>query len=727
MLTDEVLTRLAGVRPNGGGWVAQCPAHEDRKPSLSITTGADGRTLLYCHAGCSVESVTTALGIEPRDLFADAGLGGGQKVGATYPYVDESERLLYEVVRFLPKDFRQRRPDGHDGWIWNLNGTRRVLYRLPQVLAAIAAGKRMWLCEGEKDVHALEAHGCVATTNPGGALKWRSEYTETLRGARVVIVADRDEPGRAHAQQVRKALDGVAQQVVVVEPAEGKDVTDHFAAGKALRDLVPVTLRPETPTIADATPWSRIQSAPDFLQSVEPDVTFLEQRLIVAGGVTMLFSPRGIGKTHIGHALAVKLAGNGLRVLLLDRDNPPKEFHRRLQGWAAHTVPTLKILSRKDAPALTDGAAWASFPVGAYDVLILDSLDSFTEGVGEQDSSRVSRALATLLDIVRRPDGPAVLIPGNTVKSGVHSRGSGVVEDRADIVFEVRDATDLQPSGTKPWWEELPPAGAEAWAARANRRKRRSMYRLALVPSKFRVGSEPDPFILEVNLSTEPWTLTDATALVDAAGEEARRLADAARQARREAAKGALQAAVQDAAASQNPLVYRDAEAFLREQGLTRDDARELLDTEGALGKAWRFERRTDQRGKPRLLLPGELGKTAATIRPSESPGVAGISEGDSRGPSVFRAPRQSPQISQAAQGIPEGGIVAEPVAISRDPKTPPPEQAIQEALGILDPTGWEAMNPAGRALLDRLELATERAAIMAEDQPLSPRGSESA
>ena len=54
----------------------------------------------------------------------------------------------------------------------------------------------IYICEGEKDVEALERAGCAATCNAGGAGKWRPEYSEALAGANVIIVADRDEPGR---------------------------------------------------------------------------------------------------------------------------------------------------------------------------------------------------------------------------------------------------------------------------------------------------------------------------------------------------------------------------------------------------------------------------------------------------------------------------------------------------------------------------------------------------
>src|SRR5262249_54330013 len=122
--------------------------------------------------------------------------GGGKPVLATYPYTDENNVLLFEVVRFDTADsnerFRQRRPDGKGGWIGNLRGARRVLFRLPELIAAVKAGARIILPEGEKDVLAAVQLGYAATTMCGGVGKWRKEYTEALAGADVVIIADND-------------------------------------------------------------------------------------------------------------------------------------------------------------------------------------------------------------------------------------------------------------------------------------------------------------------------------------------------------------------------------------------------------------------------------------------------------------------------------------------------------------------------------------------------------
>lgn len=139
----------------------------------------------------------TELNLDKKDAFPDSRNGNGLgKPSVEYDYVDEKGSLLYQVVRFEPKIFRQRKPDGRDGWDWNLNGTRRVLYNLPAVLKAVEVGKPVFLVEGEKDADALIGLSLTATTNPMGAGKWLDEYNESLLGARVVIIPDNDKPGR---------------------------------------------------------------------------------------------------------------------------------------------------------------------------------------------------------------------------------------------------------------------------------------------------------------------------------------------------------------------------------------------------------------------------------------------------------------------------------------------------------------------------------------------------
>jgi hypothetical protein len=221
-----------------------CPAHDDTRASLSVTEGADGRVLLKCHAGCSIEQILAVLGKTTADLFPTK---REARIVATYDYTDETGALLYQVVRFDPKDFRQRRPDGKGGWSWKLGDTRRVPYRLRELRAAIDAGDAVYIVEGEKDADAIHLAGCVATCNSGGAGKWTDAHAEALRGATDVrIVSDTDAPGRKHAEAVRASIARVLGVIArILEPTSGKDAYDHLAAGLGLEDLRP--LQAETP------------------------------------------------------------------------------------------------------------------------------------------------------------------------------------------------------------------------------------------------------------------------------------------------------------------------------------------------------------------------------------------------------------------------------------------------------------------------------------------------
>jgi len=165
------------------------------------------------------------------------------EIVAVYEYHDEQDVLVYASVRFEPKAFRQGRPDGTGGLIWDMTGVRRVPYRLPDVIAAARAGQAVFVCEGEKDVDRLVSLGLTATTNAGGAGKWPPEFGEYLRGAHVVILPDNDGPGREHAQTVARSVHDVAASIKVVElpglPAKG-DVSDWLDAGHDVQELFAV-------------------------------------------------------------------------------------------------------------------------------------------------------------------------------------------------------------------------------------------------------------------------------------------------------------------------------------------------------------------------------------------------------------------------------------------------------------------------------------------------------
>lgn len=238
----EIAARLDGKR-TATGWACRCPAHEDGKASLSVTEAEGGKILVHCHAGCSTQDVVAALGLKMSDLMPPKDEANARsRIEAVYPYHDEAGNTLFEVVRFHPKDFRQRRPDGKGGWVWNMAGVNRVLYRLPHVIEAVGNCRALFLVEGEKDVAALESIGLVATCNSGGAGKWCDDYTATLTGAQVLIIQDRDAPGRRHSELVALALHDKAKSIRVIElpdrdGAKVKDAADWIAAGGTADEL----------------------------------------------------------------------------------------------------------------------------------------------------------------------------------------------------------------------------------------------------------------------------------------------------------------------------------------------------------------------------------------------------------------------------------------------------------------------------------------------------------
>ncbi len=230
--------KLKNVKKNGSNksFVALCPSHDDQKQSLSITDAGD-KILLHCHAGCSLENICTALGIKRNDLFINR-IRTKKQIVETYDYRDEASNLLFQAVRFEPKEFRQRRLENNKE-VWNLKDMRRVLYRLPELLEADKKFP-VFICEGEKDVENLRKFGLTATCNPMGAGKWKSEYSESLKGFDCVILPDNDEAGTNHAKQVAKSLLGIAEQVRILQlpDLEAKaDVSDWINKGNNVEDL----------------------------------------------------------------------------------------------------------------------------------------------------------------------------------------------------------------------------------------------------------------------------------------------------------------------------------------------------------------------------------------------------------------------------------------------------------------------------------------------------------
>lgn len=295
-------------------------------------------------------------------------------------------------------------------------------------------------------------------------------------------------------------------------------------------------------------------------------------------------------------------------------------------------------------------------------MVIIDSVGASTEGITEKEGKQTTEVLAALQDLAT--SGVAIVLLQNTEKTGTNIRGRGEWADRADIQYEVRDATGFIPSGKRPWFVELPavmPDGAANWAERAARRKGRTDYRLAFIVAKFRIAAEPAPWCLEMLLpKDEPWTLRDVTAEIVQAGEEVAHKAELAKNETLEKAAGALAEVVKDRAATDAPILKTAAEEYLhQEQHLSRDAARALIAEKATI--LWRIEQIKNTPGRPKALYPLSQTDDPRKYDPAKNPDETRASEAGISAGTDSKSRRNTTSQKDAKNGLSEDTLFSRP------------------------------------------------------------------
>lgn len=358
MNAQEIISRLAKARPCGSdAWIACCPAHKDKTPSLSIKVSDTGNILLKCHAGCETDSVCSAIGITLKDLMLDTDPKVSKTESvlvATYDYKDAFGKVLFQKLRYSPKTFKIRRPDlEHPGqWIMGLSpDTPRTLYRLPELLSALNDDRPVFFVEGEKDADTLAKNGFAGTCNPAGASeKWRDDYSAVFVGADLTIIADKDEPGRDFAQVVSKGINGTAKSIRVVEMPDRngrkvKDVTDWFNAGGTPAEFDDFIINP--PGDPTAQHW-KLNEMLSYDVPKDPNAVIgwhdgRATRYLCRSYPAWLIGQSGIGKSSLGMQMCFFWAVNrpfvgiapvrdGLRVLIVQNENDIGDCAEVTQG-----------------------------------------------------------------------------------------------------------------------------------------------------------------------------------------------------------------------------------------------------------------------------------------------------------------------------------------------------------------------------------------------------------
>lgn len=382
----------------------------------------------------------------------------------TYDYVGPDGELRFQVCRFEPKSFGQRRPDGRGGWEWNLEGVERVLYRLPEVEEAVASEALIFLVEGEKDADNLWQLGAPATTNPGGARKWLPGYSETLRGADVVILPDNDPSGAGHVEHAGAALSAVCSRLRVLHlpglPDKG-DVSDWIAAGGTVDQLYELVER-------EARPYGEQPFRSAFgtiffrdLDKITADAhSWLIKGVMVDGERSMMVGASGAGKSFeaikLGMCVAMGEDYRGHRVrqglVIYEAGEGAKGAKLRLRAHRAHLglkpdadipfafVPRPVDLfggeEHTDAFVAECQAIARQFPEHPLRLVVIDTLSASTVGIDENSSRDMTTVLGRVARIAAGT-GAHVCLVHHMNASGQRERGHSSLRANIDSVIEV--------------------------------------------------------------------------------------------------------------------------------------------------------------------------------------------------------------------------------------------------------------------------------------------------
>lgn len=438
---DTFTDRLEGVTSNGSGVRAVCPCHDDHNPSLDISEKPNGDLLIICRScGANGTDVAKALGLSGQDLYTEVHRGSAARVEVSrYHYTDEAGTRLFDAVRHTGKQFALALP-GEMPRKEAMSGVRRVLYRLPEVVAAVAAGRWVMVVEGEKDADRLADLDVVATTNPMGALKWHlGDYSTALAGAKVAVIPDNDTPGRKHARQVVASVSKVAERVAVVDLAEiwpeapeKADVSDWLDGPGDLDTLIQIIEAAE-PTVVETEPWTPADLtavAAQGLDPIEPDLLFRRdgRALLYSGKLNVIFATPEAGKTWVAIVAVAQLIATTtdgeVVAVFIDYEDDARSYLTRLQALgitpeqaARHTRYYSMAQAIGTAPETLEGLAAAK-------LVVVDTTNSAMT-LADLDPLSNADALAFINDVRRlRRGNPAgwLLLDHEPISTGANRR-----------------------------------------------------------------------------------------------------------------------------------------------------------------------------------------------------------------------------------------------------------------------------------------------------------------
>jgi hypothetical protein len=481
MFFDKYLPKTKQI--GGNEYQAICPFHDDNNPSFNFNS-KKGR--YFCH-GCNkkgdifhfygkINELNTRrdFGKILKGIADDFGIPWEQKKSRlvkTYDYTDADGNLLFQVCRMEPKNFRQRRPNGKDGWIWKMKGSgvRRVLYRLPEVLKA----DEVLIVEGEQDADNLLNIGFTATTSPCGAKKWRDKYNDTLKGKDIVLIPDNDNEGREHMTRVAQSLNGYAKNLKWLDlpdlPSKGdvSDFIDKFQVKDEAAERLSILIEqakpyepPKKVTIDDI-----IIQVSDFYHLDIPERRGLLFPWLKEDSINLVSGWRGSGKTWLALGVldAVSRKENfgpwvcekSVPCLFLDGEMTVSDDHERIENLRLYTDRESPLYIYSDAYANQLGLPRANIVSESWrqkmkqillarkiKLWVVDNLASLASGLDENKKQDWDPINSWLLEL--RFAGISTIMLHHVNKDG-GQRGTSAREDNLDTSIMLKKPYDYTP------------------------------------------------------------------------------------------------------------------------------------------------------------------------------------------------------------------------------------------------------------------------------------------
>jgi len=477
-------------RPTGNGYITRCPGHEDRSPSLSVSAGDDGRILLHCHAGCTVDAICDAANISVRDLFPDSEPIGDiardhawlqprntqQQAKITeYHYKDTQGNIVFTKVKKEDnngKAFYWQHIDASGTTVMGMpRNCDKILYNLPTVVEAVLTNEIIFLVEGEKDAETLINQGLIATTATESTT-WRESFTDLFKNARIALLYDYDKAGFKRRDFIISNLASKIKSLRVIDlpgieytESHGKDITDWLnVEDNTIENFI--RLVGQTPEYS-TTPQKdslTVVSLDQLLSLNLPPREMLLHPFLPSQGLGMLVAQRGVGKTHVALGISYAVASGGKffgwsaqcpkKVLYIDGEMPAVCIQERLkmtvdmniqkpaEGFFQLLTPDLQDGSMPDL-STTEGRAKIEALLDDVELVVIDNLSCMFRDGGENDSEVWQEPQEWILHLRKR--GKTVLMVHHAGKGG-KQRGTSKREDILDVVIMLKHPSDYEPS-----------------------------------------------------------------------------------------------------------------------------------------------------------------------------------------------------------------------------------------------------------------------------------------